>query len=194
LGPKHSGKTTVGRVLAGRLNLPFFDLDALIEERCGKNPETLYREGQEVFHREEAAALASLLQKDALEKGRLTGVLATGGGIIDNPGTLDILRKLAVLCKSALLRKITCASVYLELSAKTAWNRIIGKGELPPFLNAETPKEAKENHRIFHERRARGYKELASFCVTAEGKNPRDLAAEIAALLERKQPHQCIMG
>jgi shikimate kinase len=77
LGPKHSGKTAVGRELAALLEMPFFDTDELIEAETGKSVRALYTAGQNVFRRHEAAALFALLNKQY-------GVIATGGGIIDN--------------------------------------------------------------------------------------------------------------
>ncbi|GHV85139.1 shikimate kinase [Spirochaetia bacterium] len=174
-GPKHSGKTTVGRELARRLSSPFFDLDRLIEERSGKSPRILYKTGPDIFRREEEAALAALLEDTSCP----LGVIAAGGGIADNPAAMALLRAAAKPGTAKLI------IVYLDVSAGTAWQRISGAGELPPFLQAESPELSQEKHRLLHQRRAKIYREAAAFTVSAEGKNPLEISGELCGLIEK---------
>ena len=61
-GPPGSGKSELGRRLAAALDLPFYDLDALIEARTGRTiPELFSQEGEAGFRRRESEALQSLL-------------------------------------------------------------------------------------------------------------------------------------
>jgi shikimate kinase len=171
----------------------FIDLDELVETREGKSPRLLYREGPEVFRRAEAEALQALLAKNppgqrtagdpqVEETGnwaiatRAAGsralgcitIAAAGGGLADNWEALEILRKSP--------RTLT---VYIEVSAETAWERIRVEadrtGELPPFLDTENPQET---HRRLHERRAQVYRELAAITVAA-GNTPEETAAAL---------------
>jgi shikimate kinase len=172
LGPKHSGKTSTGLELARRLALPFYDLDELIEKRTGQSPRNLFVTGPEVFRREEAAALAALLcaggEKSSQEEN--PGVLAAGGGIIDNPAAMELLQN-----KSHI-------TIYLEVSAETAWRRI-EKGEIPPFLQAENAEKSREKHRLLHERRAGAYREFAQIRIPAGEKSPPELAEAIYSII-----------
>jgi len=69
-----AGKSTIGRILAARLNWNFLDLDAHLEARTGATiPELFARHGEAHFRRLESAALASAL-------GRSSTILALGGG------------------------------------------------------------------------------------------------------------------
>ena len=69
-----AGKTTVGRLLAARLNWDFLDLDAYIESRAGLSvPSIFATHGEARFRQLESAALASALGRNRL-------VLALGGG------------------------------------------------------------------------------------------------------------------
>jgi shikimate kinase len=166
-GPKHSGKTTVGKALAFLRGCAFIDLDELITERAGKTPRALYRESPEIFKKAETEALATLMSCGTNETGR---IIAAGGGIIDNPDAL------------ALLKNSCAVLVYLEVSAGTAWERIIANsgGELPSslpaFLQTANPQET---HRALHERRAAAYQQLAKMVINAEGKSPQQIADEI---------------
>ncbi|WP_425355228.1 shikimate kinase [Ramlibacter agri] len=71
-----SGKSTVGRQLARRLRLPFFDSDHVLEERLGCSIRDYFeREGEAAFRDMEQQVLADLAQGPAC-------VLATGGGSV----------------------------------------------------------------------------------------------------------------
>ncbi|MDR2144668.1 MAG: prolipoprotein diacylglyceryl transferase [Treponema sp.] len=170
LGPKHSGKTSAGKVLADTLAVPFYDLDTLVEKETGKSPRVLYSQGEEVFRSAEYAVLNTFLETAAGKTGRknLSGfpaVLATGGGIIDN-------RKATALLSGKYTK------ICLETGAETAWERIAA-GPLPAFLPPENPEDA---HRLLHERRTKAYRAFAGLTIPVEGKTPEAIAAEIAAL------------
>jgi shikimate kinase len=165
-GPKHSGKTSAGRALASPGGA-FVDLDEFIEERTGKNPRALYREGAGVFRKAEAEALRTLLGKQAAEPAEGVLIIAAGGGIIDNAEAAAVIEKQAGL-----------VIVYLDVSPETAWERIRRGGELPPFLDTPHPEET---HRQLHRRRAEAYRKLASITIDAGGKSPAVIAAEIRA-------------
>jgi shikimate kinase len=162
-GPKHSGKTSAGKVLASLCSRDFIDLDDLVKSRTGKSPRALYIEGSGIFQKAEAEALGSLFETENPEP----RVIAAGGGLADNPGALALLGE----NKAVLL-------VYLDISANTAWERIVKNsgGELPPFLQTANPRET---HRALHERRAAAYRRLAGLVIEAEGKKPEEIAAEI---------------
>jgi shikimate kinase len=69
-----AGKSTIGRLLAARLNWSFLDLDAHLEARTGATiPQLFERHGEAHFRRLESSALASALGHDRT-------VLALGGG------------------------------------------------------------------------------------------------------------------
>lgn len=69
-----AGKSTIGRLLAARLNWQFLDLDAHLEARTGATiPQLFAQHGEAHFRRLESTALASAL-------GQNNTVLALGGG------------------------------------------------------------------------------------------------------------------
>lgn len=75
-GPPGSGKTSLGRRLAELLNLPFSDLDAVIEARSGKTiPQIFAESGEPGFRRQESTALDEVLSQPA-------GIVALGGGAL----------------------------------------------------------------------------------------------------------------
>ncbi|MDR2717572.1 MAG: shikimate kinase [Treponema sp.] len=164
LGPKHSGKTSAGKELAAILSGGFVDLDNYITQRTGKSPRALYIEGPDVFKKAEAEALAVIFEP-AMAQSASPLVIAAGGGLVDNPDALPLLKKNAA-----------AISVFLDVSAQTAWERIRKAGELPPFLKTENPEET---HRSLHERRAAAYRHLASLVIKADDKSSQEIAREI---------------
>ena len=71
-----SGKSTVGRQLSRRLGLPFFDSDALIEQRLGCSIKEFFaREGEAAFRDIEEEVIAGAMRGPA-------SVVATGGGAV----------------------------------------------------------------------------------------------------------------
>ena len=162
IGPKHSGKTSAGKALALLCARIFIDLDVLVTQRTGKTPRELYNQGPEIFRKEEADALAALVKS-----GRKERVIALGGGVIDNPRAISMLEDDAML-------------VYLDISADSAWRRIVNSGDLPPFLKTENPKET---HCALHERRAAAYRRIARIIIEAERKTCEEIANEIFSRL-----------
>ena len=76
IGLPGSGKSTVGRQLARRLQIPFADSDQVIERQLGCSiREYFEREGEERFRDVEESVIDQLTQVGS-------GVLSTGGGVI----------------------------------------------------------------------------------------------------------------
>jgi len=76
VGPMGSGKTTVGRRLARRLDMDFLDLDLELQSRCGVEVAVIFDiEGEAGFRQRESDLLDELTRRDNL-------VLATGGGSV----------------------------------------------------------------------------------------------------------------
>ncbi|MCK8519694.1 shikimate dehydrogenase [Methanoculleus sp. 7T] len=84
-GFRGTGKTSVGRILADRLQAPFFDTDTLVERRAGMPiPEIFRRHGEAHFRALEREAIASLRTAE--------GVISTGGGAVSDPANVADLR------------------------------------------------------------------------------------------------------
>lgn len=80
VGARCSGKTTLGRRLAERLDRPFVDADERLAELAGlPAEEQLARHGEPAFRALEARVLAEL-------SGLRGAVVATGGGAVEQPG------------------------------------------------------------------------------------------------------------
>jgi shikimate kinase len=87
VGLPGSGKSTVGRQLARRLDVPVFDSDHVIEQQLGCSiREYFEREGEAAFRDVEASVIDQLTRHPA-------GVLSTGGGVVLRPANRQHLHE-----------------------------------------------------------------------------------------------------
>jgi len=156
VGLPGSGKSTVGALLAGRLQRSFLDFDAEIERREGASISAIFAErGEQAFR-----ALELKLTEELRELGNM--VLAPGGGWVANPGAVALLRPPARL-------------VYLRVRPETALRRLGTGAAGRPLLSRPDP--LAELQRLLEERRAL-YQE-ADVEVGAELLTPQQVTDEI---------------
>ena len=112
-----AGKTTLGRLLAGKLNISFVDLDHLIEERYAKSVGQLFEEGgEDEFRRIESRMLREIPETENI-------IVSTGGGAPLFHGNMEYMNR-------------TGLTVYLKVSAAELTNRLkTVKGKRPLIRN-----------------------------------------------------------
>ncbi len=116
-----SGKTTLGRTLAGDFLLEFADTDREIEHAEGRSISRIFsEEGEEYFRDLETEYLRRLSVSDAL-KG---GVIALGGGMVVRSENRELLKKCGTV-------------VYLKASKELLKNRLRSRAEKRPLLKGE---------------------------------------------------------
>ncbi|BDD00186.1 shikimate kinase [Persicobacter psychrovividus] len=119
-----AGKTTLGLPLAKSLNLPFFDLDAIIEAKEGKAIKDIFTDQGEAYFREvEARALRDFCMVHQ------AFILATGGGT-------------ACFHKGVQFMNEQGTTVFINVSAAELFKRLHGKGTQDrPLLNGKTSEQ-----------------------------------------------------
>ena len=86
-----TGKSSVGRLIAGELGFHFLDTDELIESRAGlRISEIFAREGEPAFRERESRLVAELARENR-------AVISTGGGLVVNPLNLASLKTHALI-------------------------------------------------------------------------------------------------
>ena len=157
-----AGKSTIGRILADTLNLDFKDSDHLIEERTGADiPWIFDMEGEEGFRNRETAMLEELLELNNV-------VIATGGGVVMREHNRNLLKK-------------NGGVVYLTadidlLVARTA------RDKKRPLLQVEDRRQQVVD--LFNLRDPL-YREVATWVVKTDKRNPKLVADEIVRLVTK---------
>lgn len=152
VGMPGAGKTVVGRELAGRLGVPFMDLDAEIEHDAGKPVAEIFAdEGEAAFRALEAAALVAAGTHDP-------AVISCGGGVVLEPANRIALRN-------------TGTVVYLDVPLELLERRVRPAAERPLI------REDGDLERLLRERGPL-YREFAAHVVDGSG-TPGDVAEAI---------------
>lgn len=121
IGFMGSGKTTVGRALAHRLKMDFINTDDMVEQRQGMTISKIFEQYGEPHFRQ--------LEKEATAEAAsgLNVVIATGGGVVNNPENMESLMGSGRI-------------IYLQASPKVIYQRV-GSGTDRPLLNSPNPME-----------------------------------------------------
>lgn len=82
-----AGKSTIGKRLARKLGVSFYDIDDLIVEQHGPISDIFYAQGEQQFRRYECDAIAHVIDSEP------PGIIALGGGAVTYDESLSLLKK-----------------------------------------------------------------------------------------------------
>jgi len=167
IGFMGTGKTTICRLLAERLQRRFVDIDDLIEKRAGKPIAQIFKEEREARFRE----LEVKVIRDAAKMEG--GIISCGGGAVINRINAERLKKNAVV-------------VLLVASPETILERALNGKR--PLLNGDNRVERIE---LLLEERDRFYREVADYQIDTTGLDENATVEKILAWVreERDESH-----
>jgi 3-dehydroquinate synthase len=161
VGLMGAGKTTIGRLLARRLDMTFIDSDHEIEARTGATIPWIFEiEGEASFRRREADVIRELTAQNGI-------VLATGGGAVLNPASRALLAERGTV-------------IYLRASVSSILART-AHDKNRPLLQTADPRRKLED---LTAQREPLYREIADMVIDTGRPNVQSMVQTILDQLE----------
>lgn len=160
IGYMGAGKSTVAGYLAKTIELPYVEMDALLEERFQRSiKEYFMRFGEEAFRTEESVLLRELMALN------VPHIVSTGGGILERVEHIDWL-------------KATGTVIYLFAPPKILYQRLIQTADRPLF-SADQIALFRSRYRRRHPR----YLKAADCTISTARYTPEEVSQRIARFL-----------
>lgn len=160
IGFMGSGKSSVGKAIAEKMQLTFIDMDEAIVQQQGKSINEIFSESGEAYFR----SLETDFLRSAIESKNM--VLSTGGGVVTQPDNVELLHKIGKI-------------VYLNTPYEQILHNVKGDTSRP-LLQQENAEEI-----IFSmmQKREPEYFGAADIIIQTKGKTIHAIADEIIGLL-----------
>lgn len=155
IGFMGSGKTTIGKLLAEKLNLNFIEMDDVILKKSKRKNinEIFEKDGESKFRIIETEVAKELVNKEH-------AVISSGGGVITNKINIDYLKKEGVI-------------VYLETSFESIKKRLENIDDRPLFKD-------KKSALNLYKKRLPIYTNFAQLVIATDKLNANQVADKIA--------------
>jgi len=161
LGMMGVGKTTLGKIVAKKMNLKFIDTDENVEKKCEmKISEIFEKKGEDFFRSEEAKEVLKSLKET-------NSIIALGGGAFINKEVRDIILKNAI-------------SIWLNVKLKDL-NKRIKWSNKRPLLNKDN--KLREFKKLYIKRK--NIYKLANHKINCDNLNKKNIAEKIIMLYEK---------
>ena len=162
IGMMGSGKSTISKLLAEKVNIKALDCDEIFVQNFGNIKDYFAQFGEKSFREKETEILFQVSKKDSF-------ILSCGGGIISSEINRSILFNQDIF------------TIYLETSPKEIYKRVRDDKERPLL---ETSDKLKSIRDILLEREK--YYSMADITISTDLKDPDSIVREIMNIMENK--------
>ena len=166
IGFRGTGKSTVGRLLAKRLERDFIDSDKYIEDSTGKTIKSIFEDdGEEGFRKIEADTIAELSKED-------NKVISAGGGVVLREENIKNLKDNGFL-------------ILLEATPEIIYSRIAQDEKTTQQRPSLTDKKPLDEIKHLIEQRENAYKSAADFTINTSYVSCEDIVNEIITTVNK---------
>ncbi|MFQ5770133.1 MAG: shikimate kinase [bacterium] len=166
IGFMAAGKSTVGKILANKLQRQFLDTDELIEHKTGQSiPEIFQTKGETYFRQVESEIVQSVAKNR-------DSVIAVGGGAVLSQNNWRLITQ-------------TGCTIYLEWNLSLLLPRILHDHSRPVVSNKISVLNSAEITNLFNSRKTR-YQQADYSIMCDNNMTPSEIALKILSLFERK--------
>lgn len=165
VGLRGAGKTTLGAAIAEARGVPFYELDREVERLSGTSLGAILElYGQQAYRRYELQALQELLESEQ------QFVVATGGGIVSEASTYELLLR-------------NCVTVWVRTSPEEHMARVIAQGDRRPMAGSQ---QAMDDLRRILEERTPLYAR-ADLTIDTAGRTVQQSTRQLLSALKRQK-------
>ena len=156
VGAMGSGKSTIGKLLAKKMNKEFMDTDHEIEKISNYDISTIFQKyGEEIFREKETEVLINL-------NGIKNHIIATGGGIILKKININIMKEMGLI-------------VFLDINLKAQYKRVKYRKHRPLLKNSNLEEKLK----ILKNERDTIYNNISNYIIDVSDKDKNTIVEEI---------------
>ena len=161
IGYMGAGKTTITKLLANELDLPFYDTDQEIEKKEKKSVSEIFKEDGELHFR--------MLETELLKSISQNSIIACGGGLPIHNNNMKLINSKGI-------------SIYLKASINCLFNRLKKERKSRPLINNKNDKELEVY--IKKELQNRGsFYNLSRQTILIDNKSTHEILRDIHSLI-----------
>ena len=164
IGYMGAGKTTITKLLANKLHLPFYDTDKEIEKNQKRSVSEIFKKDGELHFR--------ILETELLRHINQNSIIACGGGLPihnNNNNNMELINSKGI-------------SIYLKASNNCLFNRLKNEKQTRPLITNKTDKELEIYIKNELQKRSPFYN-LANHTILVDDKSTDEILREVNSLI-----------
>ncbi len=161
IGYMGAGKTTITKLLANELHLPFYDTDKEIEEKQNRSVSDIFKNDGELHFR--------MLETELLKNISQNSIIACGGGLPIHNNNMGLINSKGI-------------SIYLKASNKCLFSRLKKEKKTRPLIDNKTDEELDVYIKNELQKRSPFYS-LANHTILVDDKSTDEVLREVNSLI-----------
>jgi len=161
IGYMGAGKTTITKLLANKLHLPFYDTDQEIEKNQKRSVSEIFKKDGELHFR--------ILETELLKDINQNSIIACGGGLPIHNNNMRLINSKGI-------------SIYLKASNNCLFNRLKNEKRNRPLIANKTNKELEVFIKNELQNRSPFYN-LANYTIVVDNKSTEEVLREVNSLI-----------